>query len=66
MKWPESIATICSSAVLIQTVVPSAERSALLAPGMEICALGDWLVVEKTSTRFNERLAMKTRLFAGS
>jgi len=60
------MATICSRAVPTQTVEPSAERSALLAPGTEIWAMDDWLAVEKTSTQFMARLATKRCLFAGS
>src|SRR6266567_226291 len=61
-----SVETICSSAVPIQTVAPSAERSALVAPGTEICPTRVWSEVEKTSTRFMARFAINTCLFAGS
>lgn len=41
------MATISLRAVPIQTVAPSAERSALEAAGTEICAIRVWLAVGK-------------------
>ena len=61
-----STATISFRAVPIQMVAPSAERSALVPPGTEICAIRVWLEVENTSTRFIARLATKTCLLAAS
>jgi hypothetical protein len=66
VREAESIAMISSRAVPIQTVAPSAERSALVATGMAICARRIWLVLEKTSTRFMARLARKTCLCEAS
>src|SRR5260370_15157649 len=64
-KEDVSMATMRSREVPIQTVEPSAERSALLAAGMETFGMGGLPAGEKTATRVLVRIATKKGVFAG-